>query len=222
MNLIKHQDTVPRRPLAPQGQGAILRFTEEMKGYVTLTKIGDSESAARGASPSALMFHLDITVPDVASFVRDPSHEAKARGFIRGALFGGDRPVEDGSLELLFEDQSSAFKLMRYHLPFTGLGGEPFTLSGIKQVRNDPGCDLWADTSTLYTSIVRGHMPISAAPAAEVVATGVLYIHPRDFLKQLRTLSVDAPTAAGRSAALARFGKFFLRSLWDVYAERVA
>ena len=114
MNLFKHRDTVPLRPLAPQGQGAILRFTEEMR------------------------------------------------------------------------------------------------------------CDLWADTSTLYTSIVRGHMPIGAAKAAEVVATGVLYIHPRDFLKQLRTLSVDAPTAAGRSLALARFGKFFLRSLWDVYAERVA
>lgn len=217
---LKHPTTAAPPSLAPP-EGESLRFTEEMKGYVTFVE-SDTRSAPAAAGPSALMFHLDITVPDVTRFLRDPSHRAEARGFLRSDALGGDRPVEGGSLYLLDADPRSAFKRMRYHLPFTTPGGEPFTFAGIKGVRNDPGCDLWADTSTLSTSIVRGHVPLDEIDAAEIAATGVLHLHPRDFLRQLGTFSALAPTALGRSAVLARFGKFFLGSLWNVYSSRAA
>jgi len=100
--------------------------------------------------------------------------------------------------------------------------GEAFTLSGIKQVRDDHGCDLWSDTSTLHTSILCGHVPVQQVDAAEPVASGVLYIHVRDFLKQLSSFTADAPTFVDRSAALCRFGTFFLGSLWEVYGEKAA
>lgn len=199
----------PGKTLPP----AALSFTEEMKGYVTFT----GESAARD-----LMFHLDITVPDVDRFVRDPSHTATAEGTVRCDHLGGDCEVVAGTVNLLFDVRGPAYKLMRYHLFFVTPAGEAFTLSGIKQVRDDPGCDLWTDTSTLHTSIVRGHVPVQDIEASDLAASGLLYILARDFLEQLTTFKVDAPTALKRGAALASFGKFFLGSLWDVYVESKA
>jgi len=111
---------------------------------------------------------------------------------------------------------------MRYHLHFVSPAGEPYTLSGIKQVRDDPGCDLWSDTSTLYTEIVRGHVSIQEVPEAPLVASGVLHIYVRDFLEQLSTFRVDAPTLSERASALGRFGTFFLGSLWHMYVENKA
>lgn len=219
MNLEDHTAAAPPGLTPPEGES--LRFTEEMKGYVTFVE-SDTRAASAAGRASALMFHLDIIVPDVTRFLRDPSHRAEARGFLRAGPLGGDRPVEGGSLYLLDAGPRSAFKRMRYHLPFTTPGGEPFTFAGIKGVQNDPGCDLWADTSTLSTSIVRGHVPIDAIEAAEIAATGVLHLHPLDFLRQLGTFSALAPTALGRSAVVARFGKFFLGSLWNVYSARTA
>jgi cholesterol oxidase len=190
-----------------------LRFTEEMKGYATFA--GES-------TPRDLMFHLDITVPDVARFVHDPGHTAKAEGIVRCAGLGGDCLVVQGTVNLLFDVRGPAYKMMRYHLHFLTPSGEAFTLSGIKQVRDDPGCDLWSDTSTLYTSILRGHVPVQEVDSAELAASGVLYIHVRDFLTQLSSFRVDAPTFVDRSAALCRFGTCFLGSLWEVYGEKAA
>lgn len=167
-----------------------LRFTEEMKGYATFT--GDS-------APRALMFHLDITVPDVTRFLREPGHAAQAAGVVRCERLGGACPVITGSVELL-RDGRSACKVVRYHLLFVTPAGEAFTLSGVKQVRDDPGCDLWSDTSTLLTTITRGHLPVPALGEAEVAATGVLYIYLRDFLEQLGSFSVNAPTLMDRGA----------------------
>ena len=45
---------------------------------------------------------------------------------------------------------------MRYTLPFTGPGGEPYLFVGVKEVRDEAGFDAWADTTTLFTTIYRG------------------------------------------------------------------
>src|SRR5690349_15465456 len=163
---------------------ATLRFTEEMKGYATF---------AGERTPCDLMFHLDITVPDVTRFVHDLDHTATAEGLVRCARLGGDCLVVDGTVNLLFDVRGPAYKMMRYRLYFVTRSGEAFTLSGIKQVRDDPGCDLWSDTSTLHTSVLRGHVPIQEVDTTELAASGVLYIHVRDFMKQLSTFRVAAP-----------------------------
>ena len=42
-----------------------------------------------------------------------------------------------------------------------------------------------------------------------------------DFLKQLTTFEVEAPTLADKAAAFTSFGKLFLGKLWDVYAREL-
>ena len=56
---------------------------------------------------------------------------------------------------------------------------------------------------------------------AEVLASGILRIHLLDFLKQLSTFRIEAPSLADRTSALGRFGRLFLGKLWDVYAKEV-
>jgi cholesterol oxidase len=105
---------------------------------------------------------------------------------------------------------------MYYRLHFRDGSGHPLTLVGHKEVRDDPGFDLWRDTSTLYTRVLAGDVDAESEPDAEVLATAILHILPRDFAKQLTTFRV-AP--ARRLDALARFGKLFAGELWDVYAR---
>jgi hypothetical protein len=56
---------------------------------------------------------------------------------------------------------------------------------------------------------------------AEVVAAGIISIHLLDFLKQLTTFRSGNGSVVERANAVARFGRLFLGSLWDVYASRV-
>ncbi|MGH7818407.1 MAG: alpha/beta hydrolase, partial [Candidatus Binatia bacterium] len=93
-------------------------------------------------------------------------------------------------------------------------------LSGHKDVRDDPGLDVWADTTTLFTRVYHGHVEEADEAAARVYAAGVLVILEIDFIRQLGTFRVEAPTPAAHAEALARFGRLFFGKLWDVYAQR--
>ncbi|WP_438026073.1 patatin-like phospholipase family protein [Sorangium sp. So ce233] len=99
--------------------------------------------------------------------------------------------------------------------------GRELTLSGRNEVRDEPGLDLWEDTSTLTTRIYRGHISAALESAAEVVASGILRIHLLDFMRQLTTFRAHGETAADRREALLRFGRLFLGKLWDVYGRDV-
>ena len=101
---------------------------------------------------------------------------------------------------------------MLYRLHFSDGAGLPLTLAGHKLIEDDPGFDLWRDTTTLFTRILRGH--VGEAAEAEVLAAGIIHIHLADFARQLTTFRCDPPT---RLDALARFGALFAGDLWDVY-----
>ena len=100
------------------------------------------------------MFHLTITAEDTDAFVADPDHTGVAAGWVESDLFGGRRPVEAGIFNLFTAvpdaDPDRPERRMLYRLPFSDAGGNPLTLVGHKVVRDDPGLDLWPDTSTLY------------------------------------------------------------------------
>jgi hypothetical protein len=66
--------------------------------------------------------------------------------------------------------------------------------------------DVWRDTTTLFTQILRGHVEEGAGEAPEVVAAGILHIHLGDFARQLTTFRCDHPT---RIDALPRFDALF-------------
>jgi len=198
-----------------------VRFTEEMLGRVTF---GDPDYH-RGAMPdregsAALMFHLTIAVEDIDRFASDPSMEATAEGYVDCDALGGRLEVERGVFNL-FVDSGPGVKRMLYRLFFRDGVGHPLTLIGHKVVRDDPGFDVWRDTTTLFTRVLGGHVEAGADDAAEVVAAGVLRIRIRDFAKQLTTFRAGGPDLRSKAVAVARFGWIFMGHLAQVYARKV-
>ena len=166
-------------------------------------------------SGTALMFHLTITADDTDRFIADREHEAVAEGWVESGALGGRLPVERGIFNLFVDQEGDrSRKRMLYRLHFSDGAGDPLTLAGHKVIEDDPGFDLWRDTTTLFTQILRGHVEEGAREEPEVVAAGIIHIHVADFARQLTTFRCDPPT---RLDALGRFGALFAGDLWAVY-----
>ncbi|HEY0003783.1 MAG TPA: patatin-like phospholipase family protein [Pyrinomonadaceae bacterium] len=209
-----------------------LSFTEEMKGYVTFGELDYDRGYREGKkSDTSIMFHLTITVDGVNRFVTDPDHDTTdVKGYIKCEALGGQLPVEQGKFNLFVDDQNPAIKRMFYRLFFRDQDGRALTLSGFKLIKDDPGMDLWHDTTTLFTRILDGHLSeqeeaaLASDPAQlkqKALASGIIIIHFFDFLKQLTTFRTEGPTLSDRASAMARFGRLFMGKLWDVYARNV-
>jgi hypothetical protein len=199
---------------------ASVRFTEEMLGHVTF---GESDFA-RGAQPDrdgsgAFMFHLTIEVQDIKSFSQDPLRPATAVGYIKSDALGGKLPVEQGWFNL-FVDVAPGTKHMLYRLWFRDSVGHPLTMTGFKVVKNDAGFDVWKDTTTLFTRVLRGHVPEGSDETADLVASGIIKIRARDFAKQLTTFRSTGPGAGKQAAALGKFGTIFTRQLAQAYLRK--
>ena len=217
------------RPLSPRPSAAVepeareadatppagrsVRFTEQMKGYLAL---GESDPMEGWREARLLghrfMFELTIEVPDMDTFVEAGDHPGTAVGWVHCDLLGGRLTVERGWFNLFVATAAADTREMRYRLWLTDLGGAPVTLYGFKEVRDDPGVDLWKDTSTLYVTLRRGHVPPNED--GEVIGAGMLRILPQDFARQLTTFRAGG---RGPVASMARFGAFFGKSLRDVY-----
>jgi cholesterol oxidase len=202
----------------PDSKAVSLRFTEEMKGFATLGQQTCQEGFERGeAAGTPLSFRLTIVMDDLDRFIGDANHSAQAIGTIDSPLWGGQRPVLKGDFNLFAASGDLNRKTMLYRLFFEDAQGNPLTLSGVKNIRDDPGPDLWSDTTTLQTTVLKGHITAQQEPAADIIATGILHIHAMDFLRQLTTFRADAPTVSQRLAAIERFGVFFMGELWSTH-----
>jgi predicted acylesterase/phospholipase RssA len=209
-----------------------LSFTEEMKGFISFGELDYDLGRRRGEEAgTSIMFHLTITVDGVNRFVTWPDHDTDdVKGYIKCDALGGKLPVEQGTFNLFIDEQDPAQKKMLYRLFFHDDRGRALTLSGFKEVKDDPGRDLWHDTTTLFTRILGGHVDAAEEEAAKgdpeklqqmVVASGIIVIQYFDFLKQLTTFRTEGPTRSDRASAMARFGRLFIGKLWDVYARDV-
>ena len=195
-----------------------LQFTERMRGFVApgaaSFEAGHDAGRQQGG---ALQVTLTIQVDDVDAFVTNPDHEARVSGTIEGPAAGGERPVH-GTFNLLVHAADPRRKEMRYRLFFDHADGSPRTMVGLKLVDDDRGAlDAWPDTTTLFTTLLRGHVAAGQESSADRVATGIIRIEFFDFLRQLTTFRVEGPDAAARISGLTRFGQLFLGKLWDVY-----
>jgi predicted patatin/cPLA2 family phospholipase len=214
-------------PLAYEdGSGVVdptaLSFSEEMKGHIAFGETDYDRGRREGVEHgTTLMVQLTIKLDGVHHFVTDPKHEATVDGYVDCAALGGKLPVERGWFNLFVDEGDPTVKKMIYRLYFSDSVGHPVTLSGFKLIRDDAGFDIWADTTTLFTRILKGHVEPGEEENAEVVASGIISIHYFDFLKELTTFRTEGPTQAQRTSALSEFGIFFLGKLWDVYAQKV-
>jgi cholesterol oxidase len=207
-------------PLAePTSTVTQLEFTEEMKGFVTFADVGFDEGYRDGRDEgNAFMFHLTIWIDDVDRFVGDPDHTASADGWIECPALGGRRPVQRAVFNLFVDDDGGT--QMRYRLWFTDDADRPITLTGFKVIKDDPGFDVWRDTTTLYTQLLDGHVEAGNDDDATLRARGIITIHLPDFLEQLTTFRTHGPDAKAEASAFAAFGSLFLGKLWDVYRDR--
>jgi predicted acylesterase/phospholipase RssA len=207
-----------------------LSFTEEMSGWFAFGATDPRRGALCGRERGTrLAFRLTIDIDGVNRFLLDPRHEAALHGWIDCEALGGRLPVTSGGFNLFVQQDRTGHQRMYYRLHFADAAGHPLTLVGHKDVRDDPGRDLWRDTTTLYVHVLQGHVrPDEAGSDGDgtarpdgTVGAGVLRLTPLDLARQLTTVRAHAPTAGERVEVVRRFGQLFLGKLWDVYAQDV-
>jgi cholesterol oxidase len=218
-------------PSSANADATSVSFTEQMHGWFSPGQTDTAKGHSLGRDRSRrIMFELTITAPDIDAFVADPLHRATAEGYVLADQFGGRMPVEKGWFKQFVADESPdgrPARRMLYRLWLRDPGGTPLTFTGFKLIHNDAGLDSWADTTTLYATIVRGHVPPpdpgrpvseewETPDAGAVAGAGILRIRPLDFAKQLTTFRARGPAPL---PALAAFGNFFLGELWRVYGK---
>jgi cholesterol oxidase len=210
----------PRTPSAPVRLG--IQFTETMRGHISTAVRDDYEAAARRGEQdgSTFAFTLTIASDDLGRMLTDPAHEARMVGTVEApALAPEPLTVTDGVFNLFVTDpERVGTQQMRYRMKLTSEAGRTYHFTGFKVIRDDPGLDVWRDTTTLYVTLHDG--PDATSP---VLAKGVLVIRAEDFMRQLRTMRVtNAASARERLAAMARFGRFFGGVLFETYGGIVA
>jgi choline dehydrogenase-like flavoprotein len=184
-----------------------LTFRETMSGPVAL---GASDPAAGASDPNAktLAIHCEISIDDVDRFVADREHTGSITGSVEYEAFGGELPVTRGIFNL-FSPGGENERLMQYRLAFEH-EGKPYFLDGAKHVQDDPGFDVWKDTTTLRTVLHEGSD--SSGPA---VGAGILSLGAGALAGMMSTMR----PVGGGIEPLVNFGKVFLGSLWESYGK---
>lgn len=212
---LREQGFALRSPSSNARPGkAGLKFTETMRGFWYPGE-NDYDKAHRAGRDALrdLEFTLTIEIDDLDRFIHEPDHKASISGLVRSPSFDGTCAVVGGSFNL-FRQTRLDTREMRYEIQFLWKG-KTYVLRGFKVLRNDPGVDLWNDTTTLYVTV-------SPEGSKESLGSGILRIHLPDFMKQLATIrGIAESSIAGRAAAVARFGRFFFGGLWDTYGPSI-
>ena len=212
----------------------LLQFTEKMCGAFAFGETDYRAGYTAGlGSGGEVMFRLTIATDDVSAMIADPDHKAVPRGYVGCEALGGRLPVEAGVFDLFVDEgaeqgrsgpesggQRGGTRHMLYRLYFSDSTGRPLTLAGYKDVRPGPLTRVWPETSTLYTRILAGHVPVGDGGQAStdgVVGSGILRIRPLDFAWQLTTFRVRGPSRRGELRAFDAFGRLFLGELWQVF-----
>jgi len=196
-------------------RNAGISFHETMSGPFALGATSPADGAARGASADTILtMNASVLIPDVNAFTADRDHPGSLTGDISFPPLGTALPATRGVFKLFAPADAPELKLMVYELAFEH-GGQHYYLAGKKEVRDDPGLDLWADTTTLLTRLHTGD-----DASGPVVGAGILRLGMAELVKLLGSVTTPgAETAGERTAAVAAFGRFFLGRLWDSYAR---
>jgi hypothetical protein len=204
------------RPLTPEtiqmtSAAPGITFHETMKGGFALGETDPKQGAKAGAR-TPLAIHVTITIRDLDRFLSDPGRAGTLVGHVDFAPLGTGVPTGEGVFRLFSPGGDARTKLMVYELPFEH-AGQRYYLAGRKEVRNDPGFDLWSDTTTLFTRLHQGD-----DASGPVVGAGILSIGAVDFAKVLRSIrAIDTGSAAESARLIARFGQYFAGELWKSY-----
>lgn len=198
-----------------------VEFTETMKGHFSKDVTNDDYDygAELGKKQGCdFKFTLTIISNDVYHMISNPDHTAKMIGTVTAPLLS-KKPLSvlNGTFNLFVDDPNNvATKLMKYSMVLNSEEGQDYFVYGFKHVNNKKNrLDMWPDTSTLFITIYKGR-----DDQGDRFGQGVLKIKMADFAKQMTTMkAVNAKTKAEGLKAVADFGSFFSKSLFEVYGR---
>lgn len=195
-----------------------IRFDEIMAGGLTLGEGDCREGAKQGKRSGTIMaMHATVTIDNMEQFIRDASHLGELTGTIDYPPFGSAIPCRHGKFNLFSPTDDPLMKVMVYELGFEHQG-TAYYVAGHKEVRDDPGFDLWSDTTTLYTKLHQG-----SDDSGPVVGAGVLTLGVTELMKLVASMKVThADGVTDKAQTLASFGHFFMGELWDTYVSKLA
>lgn len=193
-----------------------IRFKEVMRGHWTVGEADPAEGERRGrASGSSVAIRLAISLTDLDAFLDDATREAAATGTLDCPALGGRLSIGRGSFNLLVTTDAGG-RQFRYRLPFKTRDGVHHILIGVKEVADDPGFDVWSDTTTLFVRIYRGD-----DESGPLLGAGTAHLRILDLVREATTFRLlhgrDLPS---RLVAWAGFWRYFLGSLWRTYVSK--
>jgi hypothetical protein len=190
-----------------------ITFRETMEGWFALGAATPEVGAEQGRQQGTrLAMHAEVTVDDLDRFIAVREHAGGLAGSIDFQPLGFGLPAPRGLFQLFSPGAGDDSRRMVYELAFVA-DGKPWYLAGEKRVRNEPGLDLWRDTTTLYTTLHQGD-----DRSGPVAGAGVLTLGVRQLLDLMGTLR---PINGGGAATIVSFGRFFFGELWDIYAPHL-
>lgn len=204
------------------------------------------------ATITAIETRLHATISDLGAFLESDSRRAELSGTVSIAglaenvsgladeLGPIDFEVGEGSRLLMFhhqgsgDDGSSGIATFDYLLNLE-INGDPYYIRGIKSISDEPGLDLWQDTTTLYFGLYKGRADpeqdraVTTIRAQEKIGLtrpvriGILRVTADTFFnKQLASIEVTNTTdPARKSWALGAFVKYFFGNLLDIYVPEI-
>ena len=195
-----------------------LTFRETMAGWFALGETDPKAGAEKGkAAGTHLTMNATIDIQDLKRFVSDPNHAGRITGHISTAALGDNLPAKGGTFNLFHPSGNPKLKWMVYELAFER-DGQDYYLAGKKEVQDDPGFDLWTDTTSLLTQLHKG-----TDTTGPVIGAGILTLSLTGLLKLVSTVHATNATSTKESAeAILEFGRFFLGQLWDTYASKLS
>lgn len=196
-----------------------ITFRETMEGWFSLDEEDSRKGQEKGQrAHTRLTISPMVTIENLDQFLFDSKHTGTLESSIRFApLFGSDEPVGlTGTFNLFAPAGNTGLKLMIYEFGFKYQEQE-YYFYGQKEVENDPGLDMWKDTTTLFCKLYKGNNR-----SAPIIGAGVLRITMPGFLKQLSTMRVtNTQSRSEKLGAYLTFANFFAGQLWDTYVKRL-
>jgi len=191
-----------------------LSFRESMTGPFAMGATTPEEGEKR--AEFAVTMHAEVYIQDMAAFISDPTHTGVLSGTLDLPPLGLGLLCPTGVFRLFSPTDQPKTKHMVYELAFES-GGKFYYLEGHKVVRDDPGFDLWKDTTTLHATLHEGKDASGPVRGAGILSLGMV-----DLVKLLSTVRVtNASSPMQRMETIGAFGKFFLGQLWATYAHHV-
>lgn len=145
---------------------------------------------------------VQLKIPGLDSFRADPEHRLSVTGSIRLSAIPGTHAVE-GQLRMFPDDTRY---LMRYDLRFTDDEGQNWIGVGFKSQRG-------AGPVARYRGLTKLDLAVHLEDDQSTRIETVLVLHPRDVMRNGRSIRGTGFTAARRQKAVLTFFDYFMRKV---------